>query len=358
MKISARLLFITLFAAVIAAAGRAGQTDKTLDIYWIDSEGGGSTLIVTPNNESVLIDTGNPGGRDSSRIIAAAKAAGLTKIDYVLLTHYHIDHFGGGAEVAQRLPIGTIFERGIPQGDPDGNAQSSFQLQIKPWREIAAKREKLIPGAIIPLEAVHGGPKLELQCIAADKKRSDPTAAQKKVTNPLMGEDRTIPPSDNDNSAVFVLTFGGFKFFDGGDLTWSYEKNLVSPHNIVGLVDVYQTDHHGLDVSNNPVLLQSIKPTVAVMNNGAKKGGSAIAFASLKSVPSLQARYQLHKSYNVPAEDNAAEEFVANHENLVGGDAARCDANLIKLSVAPDGKSYTMSIPATGHARTFQTTQK
>ena len=59
--------------------------------------------MVTPAGEGVLIDTGNPGGRDPGRIIEAAKAAGLAKIDYVLLTHFHGDHFGGGAEVAQVL---------------------------------------------------------------------------------------------------------------------------------------------------------------------------------------------------------------------------------------------------------------
>lgn len=358
MKKSSRLLSLTLFTLLAALTARAGQTDKTLDIYWIDSEGGGSTLIVTPNNESVLIDTGNPGGRDPRRIVAAAKAAGLTKIDYVLLTHYHIDHFGGGAEVAQQLPFGTIFERGIPRGDPDGNPQSSFELQIKPWREIAAKRDKLAPGVAVPLKSVSGAPKLELLCVAADKKHLEPSAAEMKVTNPLTGEDRKIPPSDNDNSAVFVLTFGGFKFFDGGDLTWTYEKNLVSPHNVVGAVDVYQTDHHGLDVSNNPLFIQSLTPTVAVMNNGPKKGGTSVAFAALNSVKSLQARYQLHQSYNSPAEENSPTEFVANHENLTGPEAEKCPANLIKLSVTPDGKSYTISIPATGHSRTFQTTEK
>src|SRR4051812_48080084 len=149
-----------LLPLLVCAPAFAGQKDKTLDIYWIDSEGGGSTLIVTPNDESVLIDTGNPGGRDPARIVAAVRAAGLTRIDYVLLTHYHIDHFGGGGEIAQQLPIGTIFERGIPEGDPDGYAQSSFPLQIKPWRGIAAKREKLAPGAVIPMKAILAGPNL------------------------------------------------------------------------------------------------------------------------------------------------------------------------------------------------------
>src|SRR5260221_1373059 len=103
---AARLLPFTMLIAVcsLTPGAQAGAKDRTLDVYWIDSEGGGSTLIVTPNDESVLIDTGNPGGRDSGRILAAARDAGLKRIDHLLLTHYHLDHFGGGAEVAQGIP--------------------------------------------------------------------------------------------------------------------------------------------------------------------------------------------------------------------------------------------------------------
>jgi competence protein ComEC len=349
--------FASAFLAVSALAF-ADQKTKTLDVYWIDSEGGGSTLIVTPANESVLIDSGNPGGRDPGRIIAAAKAAGLTKIDYMLLTHFHGDHFGGAAEVAQQIPIETIFQRAIPEGDPDRRAQSAFQTQIKPFREINAKRVALAPGVKIPLKTASAAPNLGLVCIAADQKMVEPTAAQRRAENPLKSPEpaKPIPYSDNDNSAVFLLTFGDFKFFDGGDLTWVYEGKLVTPHNIVGMVDVYQTNHHGLDVSNNPVLIQSLAPTVVVMNNGPRKGGTPTAFASIKSAKSVQARYQVHKSFNnVPAEEQAPDEFVANKENLTGPDAAKCGANLIKMSVAADGKSYTISVPATGHSRTYQT---
>src|SRR5262245_14348625 len=153
-----------LVLACAVSALRADEKSRTLDFYWIDSEGGGSTLIVTPANESVLIDTGNPGRRDPARIVAAAKAAGLAKIDYVLITHWHGDHFGGAAEVAQEVPFGTIYQRAIPDGDPDGRAQSAFQVQIKPFRDIAAKRESLKPGVSVPLKATGGSPKLELRC--------------------------------------------------------------------------------------------------------------------------------------------------------------------------------------------------
>lgn len=345
--------------ASVFSSARADQKTKTLDVYWIDSEGGGSTLIVTPNDESVLFDTGNPGGRDPGRIVAAAKAAGLTKIDYMILTHFHTDHFGGAAEVAQQIPFGTIYQRAIPDADPDGRTASSYPIQIKPYREIAAKRAALAPGVVIPLQAGRGAnaPKLSLSCLAADKKFVEPTASQMKVRNPLTGTvpGQPVDPSDNANSAVFVLQFGAFRFFEGGDLTWNLEEKLVTPYNLAGTVDVYQTNHHGLEVSNNPLLLQSLQPTVVMMNNGPKKGGQPGTFASIKTAKSVQALFQVHQSYNVPAGDNAAPEFVANHDNFTGPDAAKCPGNIVKMVVAADGKSYTISVPANNFSRTFKT---
>ncbi len=344
-----------LLAGLTAPTARADQKTKTLDFYWVDSEGGGSTLIVTPAGESVLIDTGNPGGRDPARIIAAAKAAGLARIDYVLLTHYHVDHFGGAAEVAQQIPFGTIYQRAVPTGDPDGRPQSTFPVQIKPWNEIAATRQSLTPGVTIPLKSV-GATKLMMQCLAADQKFIEPTAAQAKTKNPLVsgGAAKPVDTSDNANSAVFLLTFGGFRFFDGGDLTWNLEEKLVSPINLPGVVDVYQTNHHGLAVSNNPVLVQSLAPSVVIMNNGPQKGGEAGTFAAIKSTKSVQATYQLHRSFKSP-EDNNPAEFIANDGNRTGAEAAKCPANVIKLSVAPDGTTYTVSIPANNHAKTYKT---
>jgi len=349
--------FVLMLAGLMISTASAGSADGRLDVYWIDSEGGGSTLIVTPAGESVLIDTGNPGGRDSARIVAAARAAGLTRIDWVLLTHYHRDHFGGGAEVAEQLPVGGIFERGLPAGDPDGRSPSTFPELIKPWGEIPARREKLSPGVVIPLHATAGAPRLELRCLAVDQRQLEPTPAQRQEINPRKTPPpKTIAPSDNDNSAVFLLSFGDFRFFDGGDLTWNLEARLVAPHNLVGRVDVYQTNHHGLDVSNNPLLIQSLEPTVCVMNNGPTKGGQPGTFAALKTVPALQARYQVHRSMNVPAAENAPDEFIANLEPFEP--ATLCPANIIKLSVAPDGKQYTVTIPARGHERVYATTAK
>src|SRR3954464_1089879 len=114
-------IFLAAFCLPIATL-RAGVRDGTLDVYWIDSEGGGSTLLVTPAGESVLIDAGHLGTRDAGWLMLGLREAGLTKLDYLVITHFHSDHYGAAAEIAKSFPIGTIYERAIPDKDPDGKA--------------------------------------------------------------------------------------------------------------------------------------------------------------------------------------------------------------------------------------------
>jgi len=337
--------FAFLAALLYASAAFAGPVDQRLDIYWIDVEGGAATLLVTPAGETVLIDTGNPGRRDPDRIIkTVTEVAGLWQIDHLVITHYHGDHFGGALTLVDQLPVLNLYDNGQFEGLPDNPGKAYFELKV-------GKRHVVKPGMTLPLkQAAAATQKLTFTFLGGQKQFIEPVAdAPDNNAVCSSGREKDRDGSDNANSLVMVVDFGAWRFFDAGDLTWNQEARLVCPKNLVGQVDVYQVTHHGLDASNNPLVLRSLMPRVAIMNNGVTKGCQPEVFATLQDTKSLEAVYQSHKNLRPDgATNNVPDEYIANKEK-------DCQGNFIKLSVAADAKSYTVSIPANGHNRTYRT---
>jgi len=328
-------------AALLAAsllARPAAQPAKPLDVYFIDVEGGQATLFVTPSGESMLIDTGYPGfeGRDVKRILAVARQAGVAKLDYLLVTHYHNDHAGNAAALAARIPIGTFVDHGETV-ETDDNAKALYASYLEAR---ATGRHLLVrPGDKLPLRD------LEVTIVTAGGEHLTRPLASPAAPNPSCASftPKAPDPSENARSVGSVIAFGRFRMIDLGDLTWNKEQELVCPNNLLGTVDVYLTTHHGLDQSNAPVIVHALHPRVAIMNNGPTKGGEAGAMKTVRSSPGLEDFWQLHASLNAP-DANMPAPMIANLDEST--------AHVITLSAQRDG-SFTVTNGRTNETRRY-----
>jgi competence protein ComEC len=342
------LLVALLFALAAGTAPAEEKATRGLDIYFIDTEGGAATLLVTPSGESVLIDCGNPGARDAERIHrTATEQAGLKAIDHLIITHWHTDHYGGADRLAKLMPVRQCYDHGIPEKlseDP-----KNFPLLIAAYKTVSGGKSKTLkPGDELVLKGKGDELPLTLHCVCSGGEvlPDRPGAPE----NPTAKEHKAKPEdtSDNARSLGFVIRFGPFRFLDLGDLTWNVEHKLVSPSDKLGLVDVYQVTHHGLEISSNPVLLRTVKPRVAVFNNGARKGGHPFVTSTLRRIPDVQAIYQMHRNVTVGAQENTDPEYIANPDE-------KCQGEGIKLAVAPDGKSYAVTVGKMGKPKKYET---
>jgi competence protein ComEC len=335
-----KLILVFWFLGIGATLGAS----RDLEIYWIDAEGGASTLIVAPGGESLLVDTSNrtPDDRDAKRIMAAAQLAGLKKIDLLVTTHYHGDHIGAMPALAKMIPIGTYMDHGESVELDRPPMAASF----KAYEELAAGKRKILkPGDRIPLKGV------DIQVVMSDGQPIGKPLKGAGMANSLCAEFKEHPPDpapENNQSVGLVVKYGKFDFLDLGDLTWNYEPKLVCPVNRIGKVDLFQVSHHGLDRSNSPQLVWAIQPTVMVMNNGPRKGGLPSVFETLRKSPGLEDIWQVHLALTTPKEINTDERMIANLEPT-----EECKGILLKVSVAPDGK-FTVTNLRNNFSKTYQ----
>ena len=316
VRLSLTIVLLLLVGGLLSRAEA-----RSLEIFFIDVEGGQATLIVSPSGQSMLVDTGWRGfdARDADRVMQAVKAAKIKQIDYLLITHYHRDHVGGVPQLANRIKIGTFLDHG-PNTEDSRTVKEDYGDYVKTFQR--AEHMVVKPGYSIPLKGV------TIKVVAA---------AGEHITAPLAGAGQPNPfcattpkhepdATENSQSAGFLLTYDNFRFLDLGDLTWNKELELMCPNNLIGPVDVYLTSHHGLNQSGSPALVDALHARVAIMNNGAKKGGSPDAWQIVKDAPGLEDLWQLHYALDGGKEHNVPDPFVANVDEICQGDYLKLTA--------------------------------
>jgi beta-lactamase superfamily II metal-dependent hydrolase len=297
-------------ALVATVATAQNQSSKTLDMYVVDTEGGHAVLYVSPTGESLLEDTGNPGGRDTDRIMAAIAAAGVKQIDHLILTHYHVDHVGGLEELSKRISIRHFIDHGatVEPHEQVPDFQKTYAALYANAKHTVAK-----PGDKIPF----GGVDIAVVTSAAQVIKTPLPGGGKP--NPACADfkprDESHVDPENPQSVGVVYTFGRFRTVNLGDYTWNAEQNLMCPNNPIGKVDLYLTSHHGIDQSGSPALVHGLQPEVAIMHNSTRKGGAVQTMQVLYTSPGLENIWQLHWAYAAGMEWNTPGLFIANIED-------------------------------------------
>jgi beta-lactamase superfamily II metal-dependent hydrolase len=369
---------LVIVGILIGGLSLPAQTrPKTLDIYFIDTEGGQSTLYVGPAGESLLVDTGNAGERDLGRIVETLRAAGVRQIDHMWSTHYHGDHIGSLLALAKQVPIAHFYDHGAPHPG-DRIVSAAF---LTSYEELSrGKRTIVTPGDKVRMTG------LDITTVASANRYirtnlRDGGRANAACADTRPKDESAYIDADNGESSGFVMAYGRFRTVNLGDLTWNGELELMCPTNRIGAVDVYLTSHHGLEKSGSPALVHALRPRVAVMNNGTRKGGTPDAFQVLHASPGLEDLWQLHWAHNAGLE-NAPAAFVANIDDnatiagvlvppapapapaapAAGGGrgrfggaaaAAHTPAYLIRVTVDADG-AFTVTNTRNGFRKTYR----
>ena len=334
--------FLSVCTLVSGPFGRAAKDSpaKSLQIYFIDVEGGQATLLVSPSGQSLLIDTGWPGyeGRDADRIMTAAHQAGLTQIDYVLITHYHRDHVGGVPQLVDGIKVGTFVDHGpnLEDSEVTRTDYAAYQKAIAGHPHVVVK-----PGWELPIKGI------EVRVLtAAGEHISDPLPGAGQA-NPYCAAEPPAPADDTENARSLgtLITYGHFRFLDLGDLTKKKELELMCPNNRIGTIDLFLVNHHGFNQSNTKALVWAIHPKVAVIDNGPRKGGSPDTWTIVHDSPGLEDLWQLHYAMESDRDHNVADDRIANLKE-------NCEGKYLKAVAAADG-TFSLTNERTGETKNY-----
>lgn len=331
---------IRLFTLLALLAVSAAANSRNLTIHILDVEGGKSVLIVSPSGQSMLIDTGwgRPvnGSVSNDRIVDAVRAAGLTRIDFLVISHFDIDHMGDVAQLASRLPIGHIFDHG---GVPARAAAPYIEIREK------VGHTALKPGDRIPIKGI------DVEVVAADGKLITKPLPHAGAPNPLCGrfpqKDALASDIEDDRSVGLVISMGKFRMLDLADLEAHLTHDLACPANLIGTVDVYNVNVHGQFKGIAPELTGALGAPVMIQANGARKGADAGTWPALREAAGLEDIWQVHTSLNAGPGANPPNEYIANPEGPA-------DSHFDLTITARSDGSFTITNPRTGFSKHYR----
>ena len=311
------------------AGAKVGQTlpawsEGMLDIHFINTTTGECTFLIFPDGTQMLVDaagsinaTGAVGSTTNTGIrsrwdptkdpsFRAGKFiadyikdcmvwTGNRKLDYVIDTHFHADHFGGYSsslpvsdlssayrkqslpEVLDLIPAGKLMDRGWPDYNYPFNMQKHYStvrnyVAAVKWhvanRGLVAERFKAGSADQVTLLSHPGDyPDFRFRNIAVNGEIWDgteagganatfPALSEIKVANPLSVGNADNCPEENHCTTVFKLSYGKFDFFHGGDAqydgcsTFAWKDMETAVAKAAGAVDVMKADHHGVTNTN------------------------------------------------------------------------------------------------------------
>jgi len=331
------ICLLTFLAASAAAA-------PNLEIYVIDVEGGKSVLLVSPSGQSMLFDAGWPASTNrlasTERIAEAVEAAGLRRIDYLVISHFDTDHLGDVPLLAAKVPIEHILDH--------GEYLTTNTQAAERFAAYASLRDKightvLHVGDKVPIKDV------DIRVLSAGGRLITKPLAKAGAPNALCEtnkqQDALATDVEDNQSIGLLITSGKFRMLDLADLEAHYSHDLVCPRNLIGAVDVYNVNVHGQFKGIAPELTGALHAPIIIQANGARKGADAQTWPVLRAAPGLQDIWQLHQSLNAGKEANPPDDFIANLESA---DSFKW----IRISVAKDG-TFTVTNTRNGFSKRY-----
>jgi competence protein ComEC len=349
------------------------ERKSVLKLYFIDVGWGSATLIVSPSGQTMLIDTGQPS--TAGRVLDVLKLAGIKRIDYLVITHYHWDHCGALTELAANIPIHTIVDHGEPnvelgksddwwkqrrQVSPPGIGKRTDE-EYEAYLKVRDQHHHIVvkAGDRIPISG------LDVDVVAA---------AYETISRPLKGAGAPSPAcaktelrpeedAEDGQSIAVVVTYEKFRFASFSDITWNVEQRLFCPDNLVGTVDVYWITHHGQSYDRSysdyywgisscpPAEVYGLRPRVSILSLGPeghpRKGATPDVLKLLRSSPGMETIWQTNYVVGGGEKGHSApEQFCAN----VGDSGDR--AQYIKLLADPDG-NFTVTNSRNGYTQQY-----